>query len=96
VDRTIRLWNPLDGKEIRKLEGHPDFLYGLAWSPDGKRVASAGNAGHLFFWDAETGKATAHQKLAPGVMSYGLAWSPDGKVVAVACSDHKVYLVNVP
>ncbi len=39
--RPIRLWNVADGKELQKLEGHPDVVYSLAFRGDGKQLASA-------------------------------------------------------
>ena len=85
-----------DAKEIRKLAGHADDVYGLAFSPDGKRLASVGYAGNLLVWDAEGGKLLSRQKVAPGVLTYGIAWNPDGKRLALAGADHKVYLLEVP
>jgi WD40 repeat protein len=35
-------------KELAKLDGHPDDVYAVAFSPDGKRLASAGYGGHVF------------------------------------------------
>ena len=76
TDRTIRLWNVADGKEARKLEGHPDDVYGVAFSPDGKRLASVGYAGNLLTWDVDSGKAQTRQKVAPGVMTYASRLEP--------------------
>ena len=85
-----------DGKELNKLDGHPDDVYGVAFSPDGKRLASVGYGGNLFVWDVAAAKQVFHQKIAPGTMVYGLAWSPDGKIIAVAASDNKAHLFQVP
>ena len=52
VDKTIRIWNVADGKEVHKLDGHPDDVYSVAFSPDGKRLASVGYGGNLYVWDA--------------------------------------------
>jgi len=58
-------------RRSKKLEGHPDDVYGLAFSPDGKRIASIGYAGNLLTWEVETGKNLSKQKVAPGMMGYG-------------------------
>ncbi len=42
VDKTVRLWNTADGKEVKVLSGHPDDVYSVCFSPDGKKLASIG------------------------------------------------------
>ncbi len=96
VDKTIRIWNVADGKELHKLDGHPDDIYAIDFSPDGKKLASIGYGGNLFVWDAATAKALFHQRVAPDTMAYGLTFSPDGKQLAVAASDNKGYILKLP
>jgi WD40 repeat protein len=71
-------------------------VYAVAFSPDGKRLASVGWSGSIFFWDPAAAKALGDQKLPRGVMAYGVAWSPDGKAIVVAGSDHKAHLFMLP
>ena len=40
-DGTVRLWDPADGEERRVLKGHTSDVYRIAFSPDGKLLASA-------------------------------------------------------
>ena len=35
ADKTIRIWNLADGKEIQKLEGHQNIINSVASSPEG-------------------------------------------------------------
>src|SRR5262249_5578018 len=41
IDTTVKSWNPATGKSIRTIRGHPDPVSAVAFSPDGKRLASA-------------------------------------------------------
>ncbi|MGO9922109.1 MAG: WD40 repeat domain-containing protein, partial [Isosphaeraceae bacterium] len=81
---------------LHKLDGHPDDVYAVVFSPDGKKLASIGYGGNLFVWDAAAAKALYHQRVAPDTMAYGLAFSPDGKQIAVAASDNKGYILKLP
>ena len=64
VDKTIRIWNVADGKELHKLDGHPDDIYAVAFSPDGKRLASVGYGGNIYVWDVAGAKPLFHQHVA--------------------------------
>jgi WD40 repeat protein len=60
----------------------------LAWSPDGKILASASEDDTLKQWDADTGEVLRQR--SPGDKddsTLSLAWSPDGQIVACGMSD---------
>ncbi|HEU5439490.1 MAG TPA: hypothetical protein VFU88_09385 [Ktedonobacterales bacterium] len=69
--------------------GHGKAVIGVAWSPDGKRIASCGVDGSVQVWDAHTGKSlltyTGHSDSVERV-----AWSLDGKRIASASDDGTV------
>src|SRR5262249_28578768 len=50
-DRTVRvsLWDGKDFKDFRDFKGHQDKVNDLACAPDGKRIASVGEA--IKIWD---------------------------------------------
>lgn len=102
-DMICRLWNAETGEKVRELHGHkaetphnyPSMLYAVAFSPDGKHLATGDKVGHVVVWDVATGKQL--KTLETPVMytwdpkrrrhSIGgirsLAFSPDGKHLAV-------------
>jgi WD40 repeat protein len=63
----------------------------VAWSPDGRRLASVGSArggGELFVWDADSGKVHAFEG-HPGVVS-ALSWVPSGEVLISGGGDGRL------
>jgi WD40 repeat protein len=70
--------------------GHDDEALGLAWSPDGKYIASASRKGSAHVWDASSGATlvTYEKQLVTDEMSKyqpgatGICWSPDGTQIA--------------
>ncbi len=65
------------------LRGHTGGINRIAWSPDGRRIASPSLDGTARIWDAETGKEIT--VLGEGKGShYSVAWSPDGRMLASA------------
>src|SRR4051812_25467882 len=82
------LWlAPLGDAAEKVLAGHSDYVYGLAFSPDGKSLASTSGDGTLRLWDVGTGKAHRTIKAHAGSV-YAVAFRPDGKVLATAGGDN--------
>src|SRR6266496_4278065 len=58
--------------------GHSAGVMGVAWSPDGKRIASGSDDDTVQVWDAANGgHVYTYRRHADAV--WGVAWSPDGK-----------------
>jgi WD40 repeat protein len=80
---TGQVWDGTTGKAVLTLVGHTREVFDLAYSPDGKWIASAGQDGGKI-WDAATGKlhfTTTGQNWVDRV-----AFSPDAKRLATAGS----------
>lgn len=50
-DGTIELWNTSTGKLLHTLWGHADAVFALAFSPDGKTLASGSADGTVRIWN---------------------------------------------
>jgi RNA polymerase sigma factor (sigma-70 family) len=86
--KTVKIWEADTGKEVRTLEGHTQFAIAVAFSPDGKTLASSGGEGAVKLWDVATGKEKASLE-GPTSANHGLVFSPDGKTLASAGGDKK-------
>jgi WD40 repeat protein len=68
------------------LAAHTGDIHGLAFSPDGKTIASGGNDGLIKLWDVSSRKLK--KTLFPrGGDVWELQFSPDGKTLIVALED---------
>jgi WD40 repeat protein len=82
-DKTVRLWDLATNKERAALQGHTESVLSIAFSPDGKILASAGGYDKsVKLWDLATGKERATLQGTEAVWS--VAFSPDGKTLASA------------
>lgn len=90
---AIIVWDLTSGKEVRRL-AHRDAT-GVAFSPDGKNLAAAGNANDIHLWDLSTGKIFAKLPWERGNRhSYvRITYTLDGKtVIAGQRGDSKIGL----
>lgn len=55
ADRSIRLWNPSTGKEVKVYKGHAYEVLSLDIAPDNATFASAGGDKAVLIWDVSSG-----------------------------------------
>jgi WD40 repeat protein len=80
TEGQIDLWDPATGRLLRHFDGHPGRADSVAWSPDGKSLASGGPDG-VCYWEAGTWRQTGRRD-GPGDYNLGIVVSPDGKLLA--------------
>ena len=73
--------------------GHTWTIYTVAWSADGKRIASGASDSTVQVWNAaDGGNAYTYQGHSDTV--YSVAWSPDGQRIASGSNDKTVQIWN--
>jgi hypothetical protein len=70
---------------------HTDTVWSLAYSPDGRLLASGGSDALVRVWDAETGRERHRCAGHRGRVS-AVAFSPDGRLLASGSSDGNIFL----
>ncbi len=78
---AITLWDATTGRPVRTFEGQEKAVHGICFSPDGRRLASAGDQGDVRVWDVATGEL---RHTLRGHSSYArcVQFSADGRRLA--------------
>lgn len=91
--KSVTLWDTQTWAVIRKWTACDGLVFMVAFSPDGKTLATA--CGHpdatIKLWDVTTGELKRTLKVG-GKPSYSIAFSPDGQMLASAYEDRAVRL----
>jgi len=101
---AILLWDVATQTRVGELKGHTDYVTSVAYSPDGKTLASGScaerdsnfncKAGTILLWDVATqtrvGELKGHRDNVTSV-----AYSPDGKTLASGSRDNTILLWDV-
>ena len=89
---TVHLWNIPHRTLNLTLKGHTDNVNALAFTPEGKILASGSDDGTIRLWETSTGTETL--KLQSG-KTRALAFSTDGKILASVSSSIKIYKIQL-
>jgi len=93
VSPLLALQTILDNiHERNQFSGHQAAVSGLAFSPDGQQIATAGSNGTIRLWN-RSGQLLAQVNGHQGAAN-SLAFSPDGRQIASAGSDGMIRLWN--
>ena len=93
-DRIIYIWNLKSGIRFRTIHAHKSWIQSLAFSPDGKILASGSQDKTINLWNAEKGTLI---KTFTGHMSWvnNVIFAPEGKLLASASIDGTIKLWDV-
>lgn len=92
---AIKLWDAANGRELLTLVGHSDWVMGLAFSPDGKWLASTSLDGTIKVWSIVPGNETV--TVSSPVTGYGtrVVYDPNGQLFATNGGDGSATLWDV-
>jgi WD40 repeat protein len=97
ASQDVCLFEVATGKEIRRMKKHKPWVNALAFSPDGRSIASAGDDGDICLWEVATGKERrcfrGHQGRYDRIKC--LAFSPGGELLASGGKDTTMLLWDV-
>lgn len=94
-DAEVRKNLPPGVKLVRTLRGHTGSIGRIAWSPDGRILASPSADQTIRFWDSETGRCLRTLEGHEGAVN-SLAFDSGGHIVASASDDTTVKLWDAP
>jgi WD40 repeat protein len=93
----VRLWSTETGQTVATHDGHTAAVWSLAFSPNGRLLATTSAESDVRVWDLKTGEQLAalkgHKVRALGVHS--VAFSPDSRTLASGSDDDTVRLWDV-
>lgn len=87
LDATARIWRVKDGQALQTIKDKRKIM-GIAFSPDGKTIASGSKDINL--WNTFSGAQAG--TLSMKRVTTCLSFSPDGKILACGSTDNKVRL----
>lgn len=89
VTQAVREAAPPPGTEIARLEGHDDWVWSVAFSPDGTQLATGSEDDTARLWDLATGREIARLDVD---WVWSVAFSPDGMRLATGSKDNTARL----
>ncbi|HEY7115101.1 MAG TPA: c-type cytochrome domain-containing protein [Tepidisphaeraceae bacterium] len=92
--KMLKIYNTSDGSLEQTIKKHTDWVQAVAYSPDGRFLASGDRAGGLWVWEAKTARelynCTGHKEAVTAACFRG-----DSNILASASQDGTIKLWNM-
>ncbi|CAG2189269.1 CORO7 [Mytilus edulis] len=87
-DFTVRIWDLTEGKEKLQLTTHPDQVFCVAWSPDGRYLATVCKDGRVRIFDPRKSPDAIKEGEGPdGPRGARVVWALNGKYLVITGFD---------
>src|SRR5262249_37423362 len=78
--RHLHLWDVATGRECLQFQAGQQTIRALAFSPDGRTLASTHDSNRAYLWETASGRQRCEIELSPTATA--LAFTPDGRLLA--------------
>ena len=92
-DTTVKLWDVEVGKCVHSLQKHTEPIYSVAFSPNGRFVATGSFDRKLNVWSVDDGSLVKSLDGQAGI--YEVCWNRDGDKVAACYANKTICVVDL-
>ncbi len=94
ADKYLRTFDVMSSTQLRRFEGHTNYVLGVSWKSDGETIATSSADNTIKIWEAETGdqRRTIDQQLTKHVTA--VQFIGDSSNVVSSSGDKRVRIHN--